>query len=54
MPNVSLSFLKTNQDNLYQAEIFQCVNVDILEVQGDSKLLSGFPWLIIFKPEKTK
>jgi len=21
-------------------------------VQGDSKLLSGFPWPIIFKPEK--
>jgi hypothetical protein len=25
-----------------------------LEYTGDSKLLSGFPWLIIFKPEITK
>jgi hypothetical protein len=24
------------------------------EIQGDSKLLSGFPWPIIFKPEKNK
>jgi hypothetical protein len=24
------------------------------EVQSDSKLLSGFPWPIIFKPETTK
>jgi hypothetical protein len=23
-------------------------------IQGDSKLLSGFPWPIIFKPETTK
>jgi hypothetical protein len=23
-------------------------------IQGDSKLLSGFPWPIIFKPEITK
>jgi hypothetical protein len=23
-------------------------------VQGDSKLLSGFPWPVIFKPETTK
>jgi hypothetical protein len=25
-----------------------------IKVQGDSKLLSGFPWPIIFKPEITK
>jgi hypothetical protein len=24
------------------------------DVQGDSKLLSGFPWPIIFKPETIK
>jgi hypothetical protein len=24
------------------------------EMQGDFKLLSGFPWPIIFKPETTK
>jgi hypothetical protein len=24
------------------------------EIQGDSKLLSGFPWPIIFRPETTK
>jgi hypothetical protein len=26
----------------------------VFEIQGDSKLLSGFPWPIIFKPELTK
>jgi hypothetical protein len=27
---------------------------NVHKIQGDSKLLSGFPWPIIFKPNKTK
>jgi hypothetical protein len=30
-----------------------CTNF-LTDIQDDSKLLSGFPWLIIFKPEGIK
>jgi hypothetical protein len=37
--------------NLFFSCIFHCFS---LNIQGDSKLLSGFPWPIIFKLETTK
>jgi hypothetical protein len=30
------------------------VNGGAVEIQHDSKLLSGFPWPVIFRPEKNK
>jgi hypothetical protein len=31
-----------------------CFEIEIQNVQCDSKLLSGFPWPVIFRPETTK
>jgi hypothetical protein len=30
------------------------IETDLRKIQSDSKLLSGFPWPLIFKPEITK
>jgi hypothetical protein len=30
------------------------ITCTLTQIQGDSKLLPGFPWPIIFKPEITK
>jgi hypothetical protein len=57
-------FGETTQDTeYYLSSNFACVAshqqhkeaaLQYMEIQGDSKLLSGFPWPIIFKPETTK
>jgi hypothetical protein len=61
---VQLAAVMTNNTNKYEIIRFQTTSslfpilgfllLTVNKVQGDSKLLSGFPWPIIFKPEIIK
>jgi hypothetical protein len=47
--NVMQKLLRLSQEKIGASYLSYGV-----KVEGDSKLLSGFPWPIIFKPETTK
>jgi hypothetical protein len=44
----------SDTNSYFILECFAELSTVIIKLQGDSKLLSEFPWPIIFKPEATK